>query len=92
MVNDVAQDLRRLSDGYFVRVDLTADRRSKEPFTDDTAAAIVRRMRANGVLASPIGTAIEMAPPLITEREQLAQAVAATVEAVRDVAKERGLG
>ncbi|MHA1549153.1 MAG: aminotransferase family protein [Alphaproteobacteria bacterium] len=78
--------------GMWVAVDLTADPGTKAPFTDDTAAAIVRRMRTNGVLSSPIGTAFEMAPPLITERDQLAQAVAVTAESVHNVASARGLG
>ena len=79
--------------GMWIAVDLTADRRTKAPFTDDTARAIVRRMKERGVLASTIGaTAIEMAPPLIAEREHLDRAVAATAEAVRHVGKARGLG
>ncbi|MCP4386594.1 MAG: aspartate aminotransferase family protein [Hyphomicrobiales bacterium] len=78
--------------GMWVAIDLTADPETKAPFTDDTAAAIVRAMRTNGVLASTIGTAFEMAPPLITERDQLEQAVAVTAESVHNVAAARGFG
>jgi adenosylmethionine-8-amino-7-oxononanoate aminotransferase len=79
--------------GMWLAVDLTADRRTKAPFSDDTARAIVLRMKERGVLASTIGvTAFEMAPPLIAEREQLDRAVAATSEAVRHVSKARSLG
>jgi putrescine aminotransferase len=86
--SSIVGDVRGI--GMWVAVDLTADQGTKAPFTDDTAAAIVRRMKENGVLASPIGTAFEMAPPLITERGQLDQAVAAVAEAVDVVAKEKG--
>jgi adenosylmethionine-8-amino-7-oxononanoate aminotransferase len=79
--------------GMWVAVDFTVDRRTRAPFTDDTVRGIVRRMKEAGVLASGIGvSAFEMAPPLISEREHLDRAVAATAEAVRAVAKERGLG
>jgi adenosylmethionine-8-amino-7-oxononanoate aminotransferase len=79
--------------GMWVAVDFTADRRTKAPFTDDTAKAVVRHMRNAGVLSSAIGlSAIEMAPPLISAREHLSRAARATAEAVRAVTRERGLG
>jgi putrescine aminotransferase len=77
----------------WVAVDFTADRRTRAPFADDTVKTVVRRMKEGGVLASGIGvSAFEMAPPLISERAHLDRAVAAAAEAVRAVAKERGLG
>ncbi len=79
--------------GMWVAVDFTADRKTKAPFTDDTVKAVVRHMKNAGVLASGIGvSAFEMAPPLISERGHLDQAVTAATEAVHAVTKERGLG
>ena len=77
--------------GLWWCVDFTADRATKAPFTDDTVAAIVRRMHDKGIIACTIGTALEMAPPLIATREQLGLAVKACAEAVNEVARERGL-
>ena len=77
----------------WVAVDFTADRKTRAPFADDTVRAVVRHMKAAGVLASGIGiSALEMAPPLISERAHLDRAVRATAEAVHAVTKERGLG
>lgn len=78
--------------GHWHAVELTADRKTKAPFTDDTVAAVVRHMREeSGVLACTIGHAFEMAPPLIATQEQLDRAVAAAARAVHAVARARGL-
>ena len=55
----------------WLAVEFTADKKTKPPFADDTVKAVVRRMKELGVLSSAIGNALEMAPPLIAEREQL---------------------
>ena len=79
--------------GMWIAIEFTADRKTKTPFADDTAKAVVMRMKDNGVLAAPMGaSSLEMAPPLIAEREHLDRAVTATAEAVRAVSRERGLG
>jgi putrescine aminotransferase len=77
--------------GMWWCVDFAGDKATKAAFTDDTVAAIVRRMSDHGILASAIGTALEMAPPLIATPEQLAQAVDVCVRSVEEVARERGL-
>ncbi len=48
-------------------------------------------MSDHGILASAIGTALEMAPPLIATPEQLAQAVDVCARSAEEVARERGL-
>jgi adenosylmethionine-8-amino-7-oxononanoate aminotransferase len=77
--------------GMWLAVDFACDKRTKEPFADDTVAEIVRRMHQLGVIASPIGTAFELAPPLITSRADLAQTVEIAARAIDEVARERGL-
>lgn len=77
--------------GHWHAVDFTANKRTRAPFTDDTVKAIVRRMRELGVLAGAMGTAIEMAPPLIVSRDQLDTAVKVCAQAIDEIAKARGL-
>ena len=77
--------------GMWHAVDFTADRATKAPFIDDTVAAVVRRMYEQGVIASPIGTALEMAPPLIASRGDLDLAAEVTARAIADVTRERRL-
>ena len=55
------------------------------------AVAVVRRMVAHGVIASPIGPALEMAPPPIVGRAGLDPAAEVTARAIGAVTRERGL-
>ena len=77
--------------GLWLAVDLTADAQTKAPFTDDTVHAVLRRMREHGVVGSVMGSAIELAPPYIVERDELDRAAAAIARSIREVADERGL-
>ena len=77
--------------GMWLAVDLTADKKTKAPSTDETVNAVVRRMRELGVLVSPIGTAFELAPPLITERKDLDRTVEVAAQAINDMARARNL-
>lgn len=77
--------------GMWLAADFTADKETREPFEDDTVKVIVQRMYDRGVIASPIGTAFEMAPPLIATKDDIDEAVRVAAQAIDDVAKERGL-
>jgi len=77
--------------GMWLAIDFTSDRSTKAAFKDDTVIAIARRMRQLGVLVNGIGTAIEMAPPLIAPRPALERAVKVTAQAIDEIARERRL-
>lgn len=77
--------------GHWHAVDFTADKRTRAPFTDDTPKAVVRRMAELGVIAGVMGTALEMAPPLIVTRADLDKAVAVCKQAIEETARDRGL-
>jgi len=53
--------------------------------------AVVRRMRELGVIAGAMGSAMEMAPPLIVTRSELDRAVAVAAQAIEETARSRGL-
>lgn len=78
--------------GMWLAVDFTRDKATREPFTDDTVAAVVRRMLKHGVIASAIGTAFEVAPPLITSRADLDTLVEIADRSIREIMAERRLG
>jgi putrescine---pyruvate transaminase len=78
--------------GMWLAVDLTSDKATRAPFADDTVQAIVRRAYKDGVIVSAIGTAFEIAPPLIATRADLDRTVEVLRQAVCDIATERGLG
>jgi putrescine aminotransferase len=77
--------------GMWLAVDFTRDKETRVPFEDDTVRAVVRRMYEHGVIASPIGTAFEMAPPLIASRADLDEAVRVAALAIDEIARERRL-
>jgi adenosylmethionine-8-amino-7-oxononanoate aminotransferase len=78
--------------GHWYAVDFTADKRTKAPFADDTVQAIVLRMHDHGVIASAIGTALELAPALIACRADFDRAVEVCARSVHEIARERSLG
>jgi putrescine---pyruvate transaminase len=77
--------------GMWHAVDFTANKETKEPFHDDTVKAVVRRMRDKGVIVSAIGTAFEIAPPLISTRADLERTAEVAAEAVDEITAEGNL-
>jgi adenosylmethionine-8-amino-7-oxononanoate aminotransferase len=77
--------------GMWLAIDLTADKETRAPFEDDTVKAIVQRMYEHGVIASPIGTAFEMAPPLIASKADIDETVRVAALAIDEIARERKL-
>jgi adenosylmethionine-8-amino-7-oxononanoate aminotransferase len=77
--------------GMWLAVDFTADKSTRAPFEDDTVRAVVKRMYQHGVIASPIGTAFELAPPLIASKADLDETVRVAARAIDEVARERSL-
>lgn len=77
--------------GMWLAVDFVADRETRAPFEDDTVAEVVRRMYQHGVIASPIGTAFELAPPLIASKADIDETVRVAALAIDEVARERAL-
>jgi adenosylmethionine-8-amino-7-oxononanoate aminotransferase len=85
----VVGDVRGI--GHWHAVEFSADKECKLPFADDTVRQIVHRMRSLGVLASAIGTSLEMAPPLVVTRAELDRAVEICARAVSEISNERRL-
>ena len=80
---DVVADVRGL--GLWAAVEFTADPETRAPLPSETLEAIVHRTRELGVLVSRNGRAIEVAPPLVIEREDLDEGITRFAQAVREV-------
>ena len=85
----IVGDVRGL--GFWHAVDFTSDKVTKAVFEDDTVTAIVQRMRDHGVIVGPIGTSLEIAPPLTSTKEELDECVRVCAQSIDEIAKERSL-
>ena len=85
----IVGDVRGL--GFWHAIDFTSDKSTKAVFEDDTVRAVVQRIRDHGVIVGPIGTSLEIAPPLIAAKEQLDECVRACAQSIDEIAKERSL-
>jgi adenosylmethionine-8-amino-7-oxononanoate aminotransferase len=80
---DAVGEVRGL--GLWLAVEFTSDPETRAPLPAERLQAIVARTRDLGVLVSRNGDAIELAPPLIISREDLAEGIARFEQAVVDV-------
>lgn len=77
--------------GMWLAIDFTADKDTREPLAEDHVRAIVKRMRDHGVIVSAIGTALEIAPPLVSTRAELDEASRVAAQSINEIAQERDL-
>jgi putrescine aminotransferase len=74
--------------GLWACVDF-AEPETGAPLPAETLRAIVRRTRELGVLVSDNGTAIELAPPFVIERDDLREGIARFEQAIEEVCADR---
>ncbi len=74
--------------GFFVGVELVADRATKEPldWTLATGARVCRRARELGLVTRPLGDVVTFVPPLASTDDELETMTGILVRAVREVA------
>jgi putrescine---pyruvate transaminase len=84
---DIVGEVRGL--GLWAAVDFTSDPETRAPLPEEALRAIVARTSELGVLVSRNGTAIEIAPPFVIERNDLAEGVARFEQAVREIRRRR---
>ena len=77
--------------GLWLGIDLTVDKESREIFPLDRMTSIVDRAYDKGLIIKLMGQALELAPPLIIEKDEINQGVEIIRECVIAEAKEMGL-
>ncbi|MCP8897449.1 aminotransferase class III-fold pyridoxal phosphate-dependent enzyme [Shinella daejeonensis] len=78
--------------GFWQAIDFTTDRETHAAPDTRMVMEIADRVRELGVIVSPIGTAIEIAPALIATETDLAQCTDALAQAIREVTPRYGIG
>ncbi len=77
--------------GLWLGIDFTVDKNTREIFPLDRLSSIVNRAKEKGLIIKLMGQALELAPPLIIEKNEIDEAIGIIHECVDAEAKEMGL-
>ncbi len=77
--------------GLWLGIDLTVARKTRELFPVAGLQRIVDRAREKGLIIKLMGQALELAPPLVIEKDEIDQGVQIIFDCVAAEAKEMGL-
>jgi len=61
--------------GLWLAIDFTTDKQSRVPFPIDRLVNLVHRAKEKGLIVKNMGQALEFAPPLIIQKEQIDSAI-----------------
>jgi adenosylmethionine-8-amino-7-oxononanoate aminotransferase len=77
--------------GLWTAIDFTTDKKKKTPFPFNRILNIIERAKKKGLIIKTMGQALEFAPPLIIQKEEIDEAVEILDECIREEEKEMGL-
>ena len=61
--------------GLWLAIDFTTNKKSRTPFPFENLMSIITRAKQKGILIKTMGMALEFAPPLIIEKEEIEEAI-----------------
>lgn len=77
--------------GLWTAIDLTVDKKTRVPFPLDRLNSLVSRAKGKGVIIKFMGPALEFAPPLIIQKEEIDEAVKILDQCISEEEKDLGL-
>jgi adenosylmethionine-8-amino-7-oxononanoate aminotransferase len=77
--------------GCWLGLDFTTDKKTRADFPLQNLMSLVDRARGKGLIIKLMGQAIELAPPLIIEKDQIDEGVAILDQCLAEEAREMGL-
>jgi putrescine---pyruvate transaminase len=77
--------------GLWTAIDFTTDKKTKAPFPTDRLTHLVNRARNKGLLIRFMGQALEFAPPLIIQKEEIDEAIKLIDQCITEEEKEMAL-
>ncbi|HYB20552.1 MAG TPA: aspartate aminotransferase family protein, partial [Thermodesulfobacteriota bacterium] len=77
--------------GLWTAIDLTLDKKTRAPFPLDRLNSLVNRAKEKGLIIKFMGPALEFAPPLIIQREEIDEAVRILDQCISQEEKDLGL-
>ncbi|MBW1960597.1 MAG: aspartate aminotransferase family protein [Deltaproteobacteria bacterium] len=77
--------------GLWLAIDFTTDKKTRAPFPAERLNNIITRARRKGLLTRFMGPALEFAPPLIIQKDEIDEAVRILNESISEEEKDMGL-
>ena len=77
--------------GLWLAIDFTVDKQSRDPFPFENLMGIITRMKQKGVLVKTMGMALELAPPLIIDKDDIDEVILALDACIGEEEKSMGL-
>ena len=77
--------------GLWLAVDFTVDKESRAPFPLENLMGIIARMKQKGILVKTMGMALELAPPLIINKDEIDEVIPILDECIGEEEKSMGL-
>jgi len=74
--------------GLWTAIDLTLDKKTRAPFPLDRQNSLVNRAKQKGLIIKSMGPALEFAPPLIIQKEEIDEAVKILDQCISEEEKE----
>jgi putrescine aminotransferase len=77
--------------GLWTAIDFTVDKKTRAPFSTDRLTSLVNRAKEKGLIIKFMGPALEFAPPLIIQKEEIDWAVKILDQVISEEEKAMGL-
>ena len=74
--------------GLWAALDFTLDKKKKTPFPPNRTLRLIGRAKTKGLIIKTMGQALEFAPPLINQKEEIDEAVKILDECITEEEKE----
>jgi adenosylmethionine-8-amino-7-oxononanoate aminotransferase len=77
--------------GLWLALDFTVDKKSRAPFPFENLMGIIARMKQKGILVKTMGMALELAPPLIINKDEIDEVIPVLDACITEEEKAMGL-
>jgi 4-aminobutyrate aminotransferase-like enzyme len=77
--------------GLWTAIDFTMEKKKKTPFPFNRILNMIERAKKKGLIIKTMGQALEFAPPLIIQKEEIDEAIKILEECISEEEKEMGL-
>jgi 4-aminobutyrate--pyruvate transaminase len=77
--------------GLWLGLDFTSDKKNRTPYPMENLLSMVLNAKKQGLLIKPMGCALEFAPPLIIQKEEIDEAILILDKVIEEEEKRMGM-